>query len=127
MARFRRQSLLARFNRDLFTKDMSTALQTWLVLEIGSFFLLPNFKVIPKDNIFLTWILISIPLGILGSILVGISSECIRVFEEFFNSQQKGVWILLAHLGGWLGLAGVGFPLSVVILEIWIAFSQNPS
>lgn len=125
MAPPKRNSLFEKFDRDLFLKDMSIALQTWFVLEIGSFLLLPNFRLISDQNRWMTWIGISVPLGLLGAILIGISSECIRVFEEHFNSKQKGSWVFFAQLGGWLGLAGVGFPLSIVILEIWLAFTQR--
>ncbi len=78
-------------------------------------------------NKYLNWLFISVPVGLVGSVLVGISSELLVKSQEKLRSHaNRQLFNRLAQLTSWVGLAGVGFPLSIVGLELWHRFnSQN--
>ena len=83
--------------------------------------LLPNFTLISGDNKTLTWILISAPLGILGAFLIGLCSSWLqhcqlRIHKTHAN---KSLLVAIGNIGSWIGLAGIGFPLVMIGLELW--------
>lgn len=107
-------------------KDFFSAFLVWLLLEVFSFILLPSFQLIGPEHKFRTWIMISVPLGVIGALLVGFSSQFIFLcHERMHNRDLKWVLIWLGQIGGWLGLIGVAFPLIVMCIELWIAFTQK--
>lgn len=109
----------------LVKKDTLHALSIWVVLEFFSFVLLPSFQLV-NDNKYLNWLLISVPLGLAGSALVGISSEFLNQCQEklrFHHNRRLISWI--AQAGSWVGLAGVGFPLVIAGVELWYGFSAR--
>lgn len=121
----RKLRLLERLKWKLMKKDLSIALKTWVVFEVGSLFLVPSFNLLPEEHKMLTWLAITIPLGLMGSFLVGLSSEFIRVCEDHYReSMNKRSLVFLGLAGGWLGLAGVGFPLSILVVELWNNFNK---
>lgn len=101
-------------------KDFFSTLSAWLIFEVFSFFLLPGFKLIPAGQKHATWFLISVLLGVLGTILVVVSSQFIFLCQTYLHGGNKKLLLWLGQLGGWLGLAGVGFPLIIVGLELWL-------
>jgi hypothetical protein len=113
------KTLFERFDFDLAKQDAITALKIWIVLELGSFILVPQFQLLDDKNRVAVWLGISIPLGLIGSLLVGFSSEFIHICQEYMQQKNKKFWVWMGQFGGWLGLAGVGFPLSMVAVELW--------
>jgi len=105
---------------NLARKDFFSALGVWFVLEVFSFLLLPGFRLIPIENQQSTWLAMSVPLGFIGAALIGICSQLIFICQEYLHGGNKKLWLWLGQLGGWLGLAGIGFPLAIVGLEIWL-------
>jgi hypothetical protein len=119
----RQLQLFDRFELPHAKKDALWALQAWLVIEAGSLPFASNFAMLTAENKLLTWLAISIPIGLLGCCLVGLSSEYIRVCQDHYRrSPNKRSLVWLGLLGSWLGLAGVGFPLSIVAVEVWLNF-----
>lgn len=110
----------------MIRKDFFSAFLVWLMLEIFSFILLPNFQLVGPENKFRTWASISIPLGLVGCVLVSVSSEFIFLcHERLVDRDLKRVLIWLGQIGGWLGLVGVGFPLIVMSIELWLTFTRQ--
>jgi hypothetical protein len=117
--------LFDRFELSHAKTDALWALQAWLVVEVGSLPFAANFAMLPEEHKFLTWLAISIPVGLVGCFLVGLSSEFIRICEAHYRqSSNKRSLIWLGLVGSWLGLAGVGFPLSILAVELWVNFTQ---
>ncbi|QUY40939.1 hypothetical protein HRE53_02870 [Acaryochloris sp. 'Moss Beach'] len=106
----------------LTQQDILSALVVWIILEGFSFILLPNFTLISGENKTLTWVLITTPLGIAGSIIIGICSSCLQYCHVRLHKAdpKKKLLVAFANMGSWLGLAGIGFPLIVVGLEFWL-------
>ncbi len=114
---------------DLFLtqQDTLSALIVWVVLEAFSFVLLPSFQLISGDQKGLTWFAISGALGVAGSVLIGVSSGLIKYYHEKLPKRGTNKQFLIgcAQFMSWVGLVGVGFPLVIVILELWIVATQG--
>jgi hypothetical protein len=107
---------------DLFLgqQDTLSALMVWILLEGLSCLVVPTAQLIPGDDKWVSWILISAPLGIIGALLIGTSSSLVEWVQEKFDKRttNKKLWVLLSQMLGWIGLAGVGLPLILVGLEL---------
>jgi hypothetical protein len=118
-------NIFDRLDGEVIKKEVLTALPPWFILELFSFPFVEGLTQIPGENKFLTWLMITIPLGFMGALLVGLSSEFIRICQEHYrNDANKRSLIWLGLVCSWLGLAGVGFPLSIVVAEIWMNFQK---
>lgn len=106
----------------LTQRDMLSALLVWIILEGASFILLPNFTLISGENKALTWILISVPLGIVGASIIGFCSSWLQYCQLRINktNKQKNLLVVLGNIGSWLGLACIGFPLIMIGVEMWL-------
>lgn len=102
-------------------KDAASAFVVWVVLEGLSLLILPTFKFIQGDQRIPLWLSITIPLGIVGAVLIGVSSWAVKQVQENIDRQasNKDLYVTLAQAIGWLGTLGVGFPLIVVGLELF--------
>ncbi|HEY9751103.1 MAG TPA: hypothetical protein V6C63_20635 [Allocoleopsis sp.] len=108
------------FNLENITqRDFSTALGLWVFLEVLALFLFPAFGLIKPGDRWQGWIATSIPLGLIGAFLVGASSQYINVTVDRADRTNKPLLILLGQAVGWLGLAGVLFPLLIVGIEFF--------
>ncbi|WP_404783772.1 hypothetical protein [Altericista sp. CCNU0014] len=107
-------------NTQMARKDAANALVVWIFLEGLSLFLLPTFTLIQGDNRLPVWLTITIPLGIVGAILIGVSSWAVDRVQYKIDRQaaNKGLYVSLAQGIGLLGVMGVGFPMVVVGLEL---------
>ena len=105
----------------LTQQDILSALLVWVILEGFSFILLPNFKLINGENKTLTWIAISAPIGLLGAIMIGVCSSWLQYCQLRIHktNSNKKFMVALGNIGSWIGLAGIGFPMIVVGLELW--------
>lgn len=116
-------NILDRIDGNVLKKEILMAIPPWVVLELFSFPFVHGFSQIPGSNKYLTWLMITIPLGLMGAFLVGLSSEFIRICQEHFRSSpNKRSLIGLGLVASWLGLAGIGFPMSIVVVELWMNF-----
>ncbi len=102
-------------------KDAANALVVWAVLEGLSLLILPTFRIIQGDQRLPIWLSITIPLGIIGAVLIGVSSWAVKQVQETIDRQaaNKNLYVTVAQAIGWLGAIGVGFPLIVVGLELF--------
>jgi hypothetical protein len=106
---------------ELARKDFLIALGIWLSLTFVSFVLFPTLQLIQPGDRATTWFYISIPLGLGGAFLLGASSRYIAITHETQPRNQRFFRVALSQLVGWLGLAGIGFPLVMVIIELFIS------
>jgi hypothetical protein len=123
------QLLLSQQQEDLHLarKDALSALMVWILLEGLSLLVLPNFQLIKGETKAWTWFLITIPMGILGSGLIGLSSWLVKRIQEKVDRQDsnKQLFATLSQALGWLGLIGIGFPIIMVGLELWLLLLQG--
>jgi len=95
---------------DLARKDFFAGLILWIVLEILSFLILPALGAIQPGERLKVWFSLSIPLGIGGALLLGISSHFVAFTHERAARENKRIASFLGQFGGGLGLAGILFP-----------------
>ncbi len=110
---------------ELAKKDFLIALGIWLSLEFVSFVVFPGLKLIDPGDRASVWFYTSIPLGLGGAFLLGASSRFIAVTHEKTPKNQRFFRIALSQVAGWIGLAGVAFPLAMVIVELSISIMTS--
>jgi hypothetical protein len=110
-------------------KDAASGLIVWVLLEGLSLLLLPNFQLISGTNKLPIWLAITIPTGMVGAVLIGVSSWWVKWTQEKINrqAQNKEFYSTLAQSVGFLGLIGIGLPMIVVGLELWITMLSGPN
>jgi uncharacterized membrane protein YciS (DUF1049 family) len=113
----------------LARKDAVSALIVWLFLEGLSLMILPNFQMIQGSNRLSTWLSITIPAGLIGAVLMGISSWWVKWTQEKIDRQDsnKQLYVTLSQAVGWLGLIGIGLPIIVVGVELYLSLIRGPN
>jgi hypothetical protein len=118
-------------NVDLFLtqRDSLSALIVWVMLEGLGLMLLPSFQLIRGPNRYQNWLLLSLPLGIVGAVLIGISSAWLKYSHEQFSRRypHKKLFLGFGAVASWLGLAGIGFPLIMIAIELWLLITKGLS
>ncbi|MBD1862908.1 MULTISPECIES: hypothetical protein [Trichocoleus] len=104
---------------DITQRDFFVALGIWVILEVLGLVLFPALGLIQPGDRLNGWIATSVPVGVIGAFLVGASSQYINVTVDRADRTNKPLQILLGQAVGWLGLAGVLFPLLVVAVEFF--------
>lgn len=104
---------------DITQRDFFVALGIWVFLEVLGLVLFPALGLIQPGDRLNGWIATSVPVGVIGAFLVGASSQYINVTVDRADRTNKPMQILLGQAVGWLGLAGVLFPLLVVAIEFF--------
>jgi hypothetical protein len=109
-------------------QDTLSAFMVWTLLEGLSCLVVPTSQLISGNDKWLSWILISVPLGILGAVMVGASSILVQWVQDNFDKRtsQKKLWVMLSQALGWLGMVGVGLPLILVGLELVSLMFKTP-
>jgi hypothetical protein len=122
------QSSEAEQNLKLARKDAASALIVWIFLEGLSLLILPNFQLIQGSSKLPIWLSITIPAGLIGAGMIGVSSWWVTWTQEKIGrqDQNKRLYATLAQALGWLGLMGVGLPMIVVGLELWLTMLRGP-
>ena len=114
---------------DLFLaqRDTFTAWIVWSLLEGLSLFVFPSFRLLSGDDKLLTWLLFTVPLGLVGAVLVGASSSLLQYANQHLQSRTlaKRLALEMGQLTGLIGLAGIGFPMIYIIIEFWLMMSQS--
>jgi hypothetical protein len=107
-------------DRILARKDAQSALIVWLFLEGLSLFIVPESQLIPGEHKLSFWLSLSIPLGLVGAVLIGVSSWLLKYVQEQIDRQHpnKRAMLFSSQAIGWLGLIGVGFPSIMVGLTL---------
>lgn len=129
--RRRQQSVqLSESDQDLrlARKDAFSALIVWFFLEGLSLMLLPTFQMVQGANRLSIWLSLTIPSGTIGAVLIGVSSWWVKWTQEKIDRQDsnKQLYVTLAQAIGWLGLVGIGFPMIVVGVELWLSLMRGP-
>ncbi|KAM3095920.1 hypothetical protein ACKFKG_11690 [Phormidesmis sp. 146-35] len=103
---------------ELQRKDLFIALGLWLVVEFVSFVFFPSLGLINPGARLRTWFTMSLPLGIGGALLISSSSRFMAMTHERANNNRL-LYSFLGQFGGWIGLAGILFPLFTVCVEFF--------
>jgi hypothetical protein len=111
---------------DLAKKDFFVCIGIWIALEVVSFVIFPSFRLIQPGDRLQSWFLMSLPLGILGAFMVGASSRYMAISNERDPGNARTLRIWLGQLIGGLGLAGVAFPLLMVMIEFFTIMLNTP-
>jgi asparagine N-glycosylation enzyme membrane subunit Stt3 len=95
---------------ELGQKDFMTGLLLWVVIEAISFGLLPALGAIQPGDRMRLWLSISVPLGLGGAFLLGMSSRFVAITSERSSSDTKSLNTILGQSMGWLAMIGILFP-----------------
>ena len=112
----------------LARKDAFSALIVWFFLEGLSLMLLPTFQMVQGANRLSIWLSLTIPSGTIGAVLIGTSSWWVKWTQEKIDRQasNKQLYVTLSQAIGWLGLVGIGLPMIVVGIELWLSLMRGP-
>lgn len=104
---------------DLGRRDFLISIGIWLSLEFVGFVIFPALKLVNPGDRMIGWFWTSIPLGIGGAFLLGASSRFVAISNELKDPNKRRPRIWLGQMAGWIGLAGVAFPLLMISLEFF--------
>lgn len=104
---------------ELARRDFLIALGIWLSLEFVAFVIFPALRLINPGDRMVGWFWTSIPLGIGGALLLGLSSRFVAISNELRDPQKRRARIFLAQVASWVGLVGIAFPLLMISLEFF--------
>lgn len=104
----------------LAQKDAWNALVIWIVLEALSLVILPTSPLITGTQKFSIWLSLSVPLGLIGACLIGVSSWLIKRIQEQVDRSHPNKQLMLfsSQALGWLGVIGIGLPSILVGLTL---------
>lgn len=100
-------------------RDFRRALMLWIALEILSFVVFPVTGMIRPGPRLSTWFWTSVPVGLVGALLVGFSSQYLVVTNNRPLTSNKPMLMLLGQAVGWLGMGGVLFPFLITSIEFF--------
>jgi Kef-type K+ transport system membrane component KefB len=105
----------------LAKQDAWNALVIWIVLEVLSLFVLPNSPFIEGKHKLSIWLSLSLPLGMIGACLIGLSSWLMKHVQEQVDRSHpnKRLMLFSSQAVGWVGLIGIGLPSILVGLTLW--------
>jgi Kef-type K+ transport system membrane component KefB len=93
----------------LAKQDAWNALVIWIVLEVLSLFVLPNSPFIEGKHKLSIWLSLSLPLGMIGACLIGLSSWLMKHVQEQVDRSHPNKRLMLfgSQAVGWVGLVVV--------------------
>jgi hypothetical protein len=101
----------------LAEQDWFRAIVLWLILEALCVGVAPYFGWIEPGDRWQTWVMISIPAGLVGSLLIGLSSQSAEYLSAQQLSLSKQVQVLMTQVLGGVGLSGILLPLAMAFIE----------
>jgi predicted benzoate:H+ symporter BenE len=97
-------------------RDLFTSLVLWVIAEFVGFLLFPSLDLINPGALKLrNWFVLSIPLGLGGAFLIAISSRFVANAVSRTSGSSRSFAVILGQVAGWLGLAGVLYPLIMAL------------
>jgi Kef-type K+ transport system membrane component KefB len=107
----------------LAQKDAWNALIIWIVLETLSLIILPTSPLITGTQKFSIWLSWSVPLGLIGACLIGLSSWLIKRIQEQVDRSHPNKQLMLfsSQALGWMGAIGIGLP-SILVGATLLSF-----
>jgi hypothetical protein len=104
---------------NLQRRDFVSSLMLWVLAEVLGFLLLPQLGLIrPSPEIFQTWVIRSLPLGVGGALLISFTSGMV-LYSRNQGKPARAFTSLLAAVGGVLGIGGILYPLIVSCAEFF--------
>ena len=104
---------------NLQRRDLVSGLILWGVAEGVGFWLFPKLGLIrPSPEMFQRWVLLSLPLGIGGVLLISFASGMIS-YSRDRGKPVKTLTSIVAAVGGGVGIAGILYPLMVSCMEFF--------
>lgn len=100
-------------------RDLVTSLMLWMVAEFVGLLLFPSLGVIDPGAKLRTWFIFSLPFGLLGSVIIAMSSRWMAIANEMPTGNAKSLLVLIGQMSGWVGLIGVLYPLIMAIIEFF--------
>lgn len=114
---------------DLTKRDFLSSLSIWLVIEFVCFVIFPRIGLIEPNVRLNTWFWISVPLGILGALILSVSSRLLGLADADDGNERERAKrksrMTLGQLGGWVGIAGILFPFAMMAYEFWMTASNR--
>ncbi len=112
-----------REDRLLARKDSLNAFIIWFFLEGLNFLLnllVPNPLMAERSKL-IAWLVLSVPMGLVGSVLVGASSLLLKNIQEQVDRAHpnKRAMLISAQAVGWAGLVGISLPILMVGATLW--------
>jgi hypothetical protein len=101
-------------------KDLKLSLLMWGVSEFVGFALFPALQLIqPKGEVLRSWILMSLPVGLGGILLMVASSKLVMLINQRTSGQLKTFVAIAAGLASWLAFAGILYPVLMAGMEFF--------
>jgi hypothetical protein len=100
-------------------KDLFIALGLWVVVECIGFWFFPVTGLISPGEKLKGWFWLSLPLGIGGALLLSSSSRFMALANERQSDSTKSIFQFLGQFGGWIGLAGILYPMWMACVEFF--------
>lgn len=102
----------------LAKKDLFICLGIWLALEAVSVGIVPAIGLSQPGLALNLWHIVSVPMGIGGAFLLAYATQ-LTTSDAAPGSRRRVSRPQLASLSSWAGLAGIGFPLLVISVQIF--------
>lgn len=103
--------------KDVAKKDFYSSLGLWLGLEFICFVVCPALQIIRPGERLQSWFALSLPLGIMGALTIGASTQLVAASTDAVTRENKFLRMWVGQFGGWLGLVGIAFPLLMIGIE----------
>ncbi|MEB3291817.1 MAG: hypothetical protein VKJ24_01520 [Synechococcales bacterium] len=108
-------------------RDLITSLVLWVVAEFVGLLLFPSLELIKPDPAKLrNWFMLSIPLGLGGAFLIAMSSRFVSSMVSRTSGNARSIAVILGQVAGWLGLAGVLYPLIMSLHYFFTNLKYKP-
>lgn len=103
---------------EIARRDLFVCLGIWLALELVCFGILPALNFGRSGYSPENWLMISLPVGVGGAVLMASSAQLAAEEQWRRSSNPWGLSFITVFLS-WLGLIGIGFPLFVMSIQLF--------